>query len=317
VCIYNQENLSTSPIDLEKYCIDKDIEVCGIQLYKTDIKICILAIYVSPTGKFSTFLTNLGKILQSLFNSNSDIILCGDLNINFLQESNRTKQLNALLQTFNLQNIINFPTRIGRSSSTATDPVFIDISSYDSYQIFPLCNGLSDHEAQLLSIVKLSNQNIKQNKQSYRKFDNSTTNNFLNKLSQETWDLVVGGHDANSTFNSFLNSFLMIFNSCFPIRYKDCAKKENIKTPWMTKGIKVSCKHKRELYKSMKNSKNVTTLIYYKSYCKILTRVITTAKKMNHDNNIKKSQNKAKTTWKIVNHETGRTCNSNNTKKTT
>jgi hypothetical protein len=148
-------------------------------------------------------MTNLANILQSLFNSNSDIILCGDLNIDFLQDSNRVKQLNALLQTFNLQNIINFPTRIGRFSSTAIDPVFIDISNYDSYLVSSLCNGLSDHEAQLLTIVKLTNQDFIQNKQSYRKFENSTINNFLNQLSQETWNSVTGGNDTNYTFNSF------------------------------------------------------------------------------------------------------------------
>jgi hypothetical protein len=82
----------------------------------------------------------------------------------------------------------------------------------------------------------------------------------------------------------------------------------------MTKGIKISCKHKRELYKSMKNSNCEKIKMYYKNYCKILSRVITAAKKMNHDNNIKKSHNKMKTMWKIINFETGRKLNSSGSK---
>jgi hypothetical protein len=47
-------------------------------------------------------------------------------------------------------------------------------------------------------------------------------------------------------FNSFLNTYLKIFYSSFPIirvtnRYENQCKK------WITQGIKISCKHKREL----------------------------------------------------------------------
>jgi ribosomal protein L33 len=64
--------------------------------------------------------------------------------------------------------------------------------------------------------------------------------------------------------------------------------KQNTKVAWMTKGIKTSCKRKRELYMSIKNSNNAKKKLHYKSYCRILSKVITAAKKMNHDINIKK-----------------------------
>jgi hypothetical protein len=46
----------------------------------------------------------------------------------------------------------------------------------------------------------------------------------------------------------------------------------------MTKGIKVSISHKRELYLSSRNSKNPKSKERYKSYCKLLTKVIKEAK---------------------------------------
>jgi hypothetical protein len=36
-------------------------------------------------------------------------------------------------------------------------------------------------------------------------------------LSYESWDEIFGGKDANLIFNSFLNTYLRIFNASFPI----------------------------------------------------------------------------------------------------
>jgi hypothetical protein len=134
------------------------------------------------------------------------------------------------------------------------------MSKYDNYFASSLSNGLSDDEAQLITIVKSSNQEHGNMKQSYRKIDKATINDFLFQLSHETWDPVIGGNDVNFTFNSFLNSFLLIFNSCFPIIYRESSKRKNFKSAWITKGIKISCKRKRELYMLTKNNADISTL---------------------------------------------------------
>jgi hypothetical protein len=77
--------------------------------------------------------------------------LCGDININYLNESGHKNQLNNLLLSYNLTSIIDFPTRV--SSATAIDNFFNDISQYESFMAIPIINGLSDHDAQLLIIT--------------------------------------------------------------------------------------------------------------------------------------------------------------------
>jgi hypothetical protein len=47
--------------------------------------------------------------------------------------------------------------------------------------------------------------------------------------------------------------------------------------------------------------------LYYDKYCKILKKVILAAKKMAYDNYSIKMLDKMKSTWKIINIETGRT----------
>jgi hypothetical protein len=67
-----------------------------------------------------------------------DLIISGDINLNYLEETNRMKQLNALFETFNLISTVTFPARICASISTAIDNIFIDISKYD-YHSGRLC----------------------------------------------------------------------------------------------------------------------------------------------------------------------------------
>jgi hypothetical protein len=47
--------------------------------------------------------------------------------------------------------------------------------------------------------------------------------------------------DVNDIFNSFLNTFLLIFEHCFPVQYLTSKSKSNNKE-WITKGIRVSCR---------------------------------------------------------------------------
>ena len=48
--------------------------------------------------------------------------------------------------------IVEFPTRFGPNSQTAIDNVFINTSTIGKYDLYPLLNGLSDHDAQLIII---------------------------------------------------------------------------------------------------------------------------------------------------------------------
>jgi hypothetical protein len=65
----------------------------------------------------------------------------------------------------------------------------------------------------------------------------------------------------------------------------------------------------------MKKNLDISTKLYYKRFCKILSKVIIAAKRMAYDNHIKRSHNKMKTAWKIVNLETGRINKTNSNKQ--
>jgi hypothetical protein len=128
--------------------------------------------------------------------------------------------------------------------------MFLDTFRLEKHTIIPITNRLSDHDAQLLKInTKISHRPI--------------ITDFINKLSEESWDGVFNSEDINDMFNSFLNDYLRIFNSSFPLQTVK-VRKEATNNKWITKGIKISCIKKRNLYLACRHNTNETTKQHYR-----------------------------------------------------
>jgi urate oxidase len=77
---------------------------------------------------------------------------------------------------------------------------------------------------------------------------------YVCKLSYEVWEDIFAENDVNTIFNGFLNLYLRIFYSSFPIRkvyYKSCNK------AWLTPVIKISCAKKESFFKSKEAGKTL------------------------------------------------------------
>jgi poly(A) polymerase Pap1 len=115
---------------------------------------------------------------------------------------------------------------------------------------------------------------------------------------------VFSGNDVDIIFNSLLNTYLRIFYSCFPLK-KITSSKTKINN-WITPDIKISYRRKRELYLLYRNNNEANFKSYYKLYCRILSSVISVAKRLHYDGLISNSKNKMKTTLNIVKSVTGK-----------
>jgi hypothetical protein len=60
-----------------------------------------------------------------------------------------------MMTTYNLIQVVNFPTRIGNDIGTLIDNIFLDFMRLNHYSVYPMKNGLSDHDAQILILNKL------------------------------------------------------------------------------------------------------------------------------------------------------------------
>jgi hypothetical protein len=81
--------------------------------------------------------------------------------------------------------------------------------------VTPFENGISDHEAQIITINIPAQRQFPKPK-FIRKMDKFAILDFIFKLSNESWEGVFNNNDVNLMFNYFLNTYLNIFHSSFP-----------------------------------------------------------------------------------------------------
>ena len=137
-------------INVFKFCKEKDFDACVIKLYLSCYAKSIASIYRSPSGNFEYFLDKLNSFLNFVKGNFTELMLCGDFNINFLNDSTQNQLLTCLLATYGLSSTVQFPTRICKNSISQIDNIFINTTKYNNFTIYPMINGMSDHDAQIL-----------------------------------------------------------------------------------------------------------------------------------------------------------------------
>jgi len=210
-------------------------------------------------------------ILKTLYKADSKLIVCGDINIDYLLDSEKKRQLDAVLLSYNLFAIVDFPTRSQFQSSTAIDNIFIETYKFTNYTVVPLQNGLSDHDAQLLKINDVNLQQQDPQIYTIRNINKHSIEDFKTRLSYASWNSIFNNNeytDVDSLFNSFHNPYLRIFFTSFPSKR---ITKKSINNTWITTGIKISCNHKKYLYLLTRNNDDPNLKNYYNKYYKILT----------------------------------------------
>jgi hypothetical protein len=158
---------------------------------------------------------------------------------------------------------------------------------------------LSDHDVQLITINDINLKILNYTPRYIRNIDKHGIADFKIKFSLEIWDNIFDNNDVNSTYSSFLNTYLRVFNSSLP--HKKLIKKTN-GNAWVTGGIRTSYKHNRELYLLCNSSNDPLLKDYSKLYCKILSNVIREDKKHYYSKQIENSKNKMKTIGTLLEH---------------
>ena len=76
------KNLNFMNVNLRKFSHEEDIEAGTVKLFVNSLNIFILSIYRAPSGNFAHFLDKLEMTLNLLHSNNTQLIICGDININ-------------------------------------------------------------------------------------------------------------------------------------------------------------------------------------------------------------------------------------------
>lgn len=300
--------------DINTFSFDEEFECAGIETDDITLanrsKCIFISIYRSPNNaNIKNFFSKFQKLCEYLEKHlrKSSIFFCGDFNIDLLKVNN--KEVNYfidLCSSYNLKHLFLSATRIehrvdrAQPSLSCIDNIITNVDA-SCFSGFVTELGLSDHMALFLTIPYSI-----ANKISYiskRDYSENKMQNFLVLLQGESWDDCFSTSNCNESFNRFFYTFKIIFDSAFPNQV--FKQKNSIKKPWITQGIRISCQKKKELYKVSKFNQNPSFIQYFKTYKKILKRVVTNAKMMLNIKILKNSKCISKTSWNLVRNELG------------
>lgn len=273
-------------------------EAVGAEIIiSNSIVIKIICLYRSTDGDLNIFYRELNRILGYVLSTDCSIVLCGDLNINFLANDMAKHQLFDIFHSYELVSHIQESTRL----NSGLDYICSNINHNFSMQSATIIkNGLSDHSAQL---VKFNlNNGIKPKKIiRQRIFNQENYNTFLNIIKHESWSEVYRTDNIEKAFEIFSETLIYYIDISFPL--VTIRNENKSQSKWITEGIRVSSEKLKLLYNIKVTTNAPEHKNYYRKYKNIYRKVCAAAKKLENDSSYHSAANKSKAIWSIINKD--------------
>ena len=276
-------------------CLD-GVESCWIELpRKRQKSIFIVCVYRHPSGDRDIFSETLKPQIERLNNKGYEIIVLGDININFLNynNDNHTSEFLDMLLDLGFMPLITKATRI-------TDHTYQIYANMPGKTITAgICLAdVSDHLPIFCTIAnKLSVSNEIKYFRDYSKFDNEA---FLNSLASIDFRSLVTC-DVNASMNRVTQTLQQISHMHAPVRRASKQKRKQLNKPWISNAILTSInKKKQQLFKTHFLSYNQEKVRKYKVYNNKLNKIKELAKKTYLKTQFDLHKNNLKTTWKLI-----------------
>ena len=308
VGMYFKNNLRYKILPEKSIFIDRVFESIFAEVWINKKKVIVGNIYrpavnhptLSSSQQFDQFFDLLSNILNDFSNSNTQVILFGDFNLDVLKYNiiHQVTEYIDLLFSFGFLQLVMKPTRCTAQSATLIDHVVTNSKS-DIFETAILTSKISDHfPIVFFSSVCTSIPNNKLIK--YRDFSDSNVQKFSAAIRAINWDYLNVFSSTQDSYDHFSETFFSIYNLYFPERSKYLNKNFHSIFPWMTKGLLVSRSKKILLCKLNLKKPSETTLSDYKTYRNMYAKILKASKKLYYDNQLVKYQSDCKKTWEIL-----------------
>jgi len=295
VCILAKSNLGLESV-LYNGSIESDFEATVAYGTIDNKKVVIACLYRTPNSNYDLFLNKFNELLNYMQRYGEILIVCGDTNVNLLNESKEKKQMLNMLLENNLHQTIHSATRTTTQSATCIDNIFANIRAYHTHVEE---TQLSDHTFQI-AFFKVGIMEEESNKEK-RTFSQQNKELFLKSIATANWNKVYGEDDADHAYNEFLEEFRRHFDFAFPkVQYTEKTKQSN-KKQWITPEIREMTAMVREMVPIEKRLGSAMYTERYKNLKKLCSTMTKNAKKTFNDNRITQAPNTNRECWKIIN----------------
>lgn len=303
IWVKNTCNFKFREISLSSLCIDKHFEICGITMNFNGRKHVYLCVYRTPDSDINVFLQQLTIVLEKFVGTGTDLFLCGDFNVNWLESNESKDGLLDIFSSCGLINIVEEPTRKHR----LLDYVCVSVDPASMYYLVEDVT-FSDHRSITFS-YKYFGQGADDSVCYYRDMSVGNKNNFKVMLRHEIWQDIHLSNDVDDMVNIFLSILDHYCGLCFPERRKMRSRTSGngLYGPkeWYTAELRMEALKLKDLYLLKQNFPDLTP--YYKFKKSEYDRKLARARKDYYDAVIDASQNKSRTAWRIIGQHMGKT----------
>lgn len=262
-------------------------------------------VYRPPDGNIVRFLDFFEGFLEYVAKNNFRLVCAGDFNINVLEQSTVSRDLNLQLQSCGFVNLITTPTRITSTTLSAID-LFLTNVETKILTVGTLSCDISDH----CPIFCIYNTDINKNNElgdvfTFQSITELGLALFKLEVERYDWSSVFEKTTADDAYNCFLEIFLRLYEKCFPL--KTVRRSKKVRKPWVSLEHLKMIKHKNSLYHSFQRTQSEVTLKEFKKLRNNINKKLRLAKATYYQNLFADaSQKRPASTWNIINKILGR-----------
>ena len=229
--------------------------------------IIIGCIYRHPRSNIQAYIEHLDELLRHLNQLKHQVIILGDINIDFLRyvTHQSTERYLDMLYTNNFIPIITKPTRITDHTKTLIDHIYINKSICQVKSGIAVFD-ISDH-LPVFSIINAPCKRMNE-KRFYRDYKSFNKDEYIRDLSEIDWHekLRELGNNLHQATKNIIDTLEEVTRTHAPIKEVPRSKLKQIDKPWITNGILKSIKVKQRMYRSHFFSNDVRKVAQYKQY---------------------------------------------------
>ena len=234
VCIYLRTSINYK---IRNDLVPEGIEAVCLEICKPNSKSFIVASVYRPPDSTSEFFVDFEKMIKSIDDENRELHILGDLNCNLLNtvSDQPTKTLKAILETYQLSQLITEATRITKISCTLIDHYITSMpEKINSTGV--IHTGISDHSL-IYGIRKInpivSTRNMTRNVE-VRNMKRFNHNSFREDLLAQPWEQIVLESYTDSMWALWKKLFLEVLDKHAPVQR---IRKRKSGVPWLTGDI--------------------------------------------------------------------------------
>jgi len=303
VSVFASDKFRSKLLENLSFCHDY-LECVFVECKSNSKTIIVGSMYRPPDGDIPLFLISLEDILVNLSNiPNSEIFLCGDFNLNILENIGNLNNVNFinLLSSSSFIPLITKPTRIDltTNSSTLIDNIFC--KNPISYVSGIIVSAISDHYPIFAVYRNFFTDNLINEVASisYRLLNEKTLSSFSSALSEHDFSDIAQLENVDDSFKKFDDVIMHYFNAHCPIVTRTISYKQFTK-PWIDRVIRGEIR-KREKYLRLYQSGRISEA-NFKTVRNRVTRMIRDSKKSYFSKKFDEVKGDLKRTWAVINN---------------